>query len=592
MKTLLKTTLAAALALNVGSAAADHLMSTQWTQKAPYNQSCPLNRNSEITPPGCAAVAVGQILFYHEPAIGAQGSVDYTYNVTYAAGDIAEEHLSLDLESLEIDPALILDTYKAGSYTDAQAEAVSNFLFRTGAGMFMQYRVGGSSPKNVGTQLWGMHHHLNVSPRAISHYRENYSTAQWREMIDRQLEQGKPVYYGGGWYHYASDGSLVRVGHYFVIDGKNADGTYSINWGNGYAGDSVDLEQLNQNPVQPYIGGQAVSYHTRQCMIADLVPASDGEIPVQQALMCIRPLVLNDDAALEEVNVGADRKFSLSFRIQHYSDRAYDEIFDGVGLWKEGEDYADERARILENAAWKSGAGLQPGFYRDVKHNVIVPVDLEDGDYYAHLMSRNPLTGKWQKMLGEADPSFTLSKHEGKTVVRVPHNYQGPSALWLREEIEETDNPYGKAYPGKVLNMRIVNTSGNNFQDSLRVKVKTAREQVELPYYMSVYEGCEMNLHYLIPQNIIDLDGCDYSVEVEYYDAYRQEYRLLGVGEDSALSSVVNRASSPSEDESYTIFNVNGLAVRAGKGVPSLSALSPGIYIVRQGNTSRKVVCR
>lgn len=578
-----KAILTAIAALWAGTAMAEHMLSTRWTQNEPYNKHCPVDREGQLTPPGCAAVAMGQILFYHKPSIGADGTVDYTYNVSYGTNTV-EESMALNLEDMEIDPSQILNQYTDGNYSEAQGQAVADFLLRTGAGMFMQYRADGSSPKNNGSQLWGMHHHLKISPKAEYRYRENYSTEEWKRMIDNELESGRPVYYGGGWYHYNSAGSLVRVGHFFVIDGKNPDGTYSINWGNNYKGDAVDLEILNQNPKMPYLGGQAVSYHTRQCMIINLVPVAEDEHPLEQGLICTMPLVLNGDADLSSVALGADRKFKLGFRVQNYYGEKAGGIRDAIGLWPEGQEDAEP---IIVGQS--SSYSLGPGYWKDVNRSITLPEKLPDGSYTARLMSFNIVSGQWQPFIESAKPNFSIVKNRKETVVSVPRNYLGPSSLWLREEITEVENPYGSRYPGTVFSMKIANTSPNNFQDSLRVNIASDGRTVSLPYYMSVYEGCDMNLQYLVPESAIDLRDKDYTLTVDYYDSYRGEYRRLGVGESSAIS--LPKVPELSECERYEIYSLGGTLVKTGRGKPSCSELPPAFYIIRQSDSVSKV-CR
>ena len=560
------------------------MIETHWNQVAPYNQMCPLDRNGDITPPGCGAVAVGQILYYYGAPLKAFGSVDYTYKVVYAKGDTVECRIQRDFEEHPFDLENILDTYTSGSYSDIQADAVADYLYSIGTAMFMQYRKGGSSRKNDGSQIWGLHHHLHVSPDAMCHYRENYSTEQWRQMLDNELSNGSPVYYGASWYHYSTKGELVRVGHYFIIDGKNEDGTYHINWGNNNKGNAVDLEIMNQDGSKPFIGGAAVCYHTRQCMITGLVPAKEDASWLEQGLISTRPLILNDNKALEQITLGEDRKFIVQYGVQHYSDRGYENIHDGIGLFRQGE---KDPFLIIKNPVWRSKLGA--GYYLDRRREISLDSDLPEGEYIAYPMSENAVTGKWQRMLEGFDSKIDIKVDaDGKVNVSVPHNYTGPAHIFLREPITEIDNPYGNLYPGKTLSMKISNSGQNNFQDSLRITIRPQdAPEVILPYYMSVYEGCDMDIQYLIPQHIVDLTGKDFDVEVEYYDSYAETYRTLGVGKESKTNTI--SFDEAETDAPIRLYGIDGQLIYNGP-YDSMKELTPGIYILHQGKNVRKII--
>ena len=78
---------------------------------------------------------------------------------------------------------------------------------------------------------WGIQKYLHISQNCRFRLRKFYSTEQWMKMLDEQLEAGRPVYYRGRAFRYnsGSDG----IGHIFVVDGKNSEGLYHINFGHG-----------------------------------------------------------------------------------------------------------------------------------------------------------------------------------------------------------------------------------------------------------------------------------------------------------------------------------------------------------------------
>lgn len=117
--------------------------------------------------------------------------------------------------------------------------------------------------------MWGLQHYLHLSPKSRYRHRYYYSTAEWIEMLNSELQNGHPVFYRGD---FPRPGKKT-VGHMYVIDGCDAGGRYHFNFGHAIKSEDkfTDLNIINQsNGIWP--GIYSVSYHHHQAMVTDFYP--------------------------------------------------------------------------------------------------------------------------------------------------------------------------------------------------------------------------------------------------------------------------------------------------------------------------------
>ena len=158
------------------------LLSTSWSQTSPFNDDCPRVGGS-ASAAGCGAIAVGQILNYHRLLPHGFGQVEYV-----SKGDTVR----VDLEANVFDFDNILNKYSSSSKPEAK-RAVASFVFQVGAAMKMQYGTS-STPSNFGSMMWGLQHYLHFSPQSRYRHRRYYSTAEWTEMLNNELETIAPCF--------------------------------------------------------------------------------------------------------------------------------------------------------------------------------------------------------------------------------------------------------------------------------------------------------------------------------------------------------------------------------------------------------------
>ncbi len=214
-----------------------------WNQRAPYNQYCP----TQLT--GCAATAMAILMKYHEYPARGMGSNTYT---SYG------ETQSMDFD-FEIDWDNMLDSYD-GEYTPEQGDAVAKLMRACGVAINMQYGLYESSANTTSIPYLAKYFRYSNSTEAV--YSGDFTPEQWYDMLDNELDCGRPVVYRGA---DANDSN----GHIFIIDGRDGEGLYHINWGwggncNGY----FALAVMNPQPYYDY------SYY--HWMVVNAVPEYDG----------------------------------------------------------------------------------------------------------------------------------------------------------------------------------------------------------------------------------------------------------------------------------------------------------------------------
>jgi len=208
------------------------LMQSKWDQGNPYNTYCPLikDRGTQRYQTGCVATAIGQIVRYHlnknQKVLKGIGQHEYkrdrtTYSVDFSANTYDYKLMPLSLTS---------------SSTASEINEVSKLLYHIGVGVNMNYAEDGSGAFNFdGESLLKEHFGFNSNISYIK--RAYYSYEEWNDLLLNEIQNGRPVLYGG---------NSEAGGHSFVLEGVDQDGLFYINWGWGGLDDGYfDINLLN-----------------------------------------------------------------------------------------------------------------------------------------------------------------------------------------------------------------------------------------------------------------------------------------------------------------------------------------------------------
>ena len=208
------------------------MLSTDWSQEAPYSNKCP-EVNGKACATGCLATAMAQVMNYHKWPQDATTSIPgYT---TYSNKIKMEQ-----LPATTFDWANMRSNYRYNSGTDAQKDAVAELMLYCGQATQMDYDPNGSGASEMYLAN-AFVNYFGYDESAQTLYRETYITPDWEEMVYNELANDRPVLYCG---------QSTGGGHAFVCDGYDGNGLYHIAWGwgwNSYFTSYCRLSILNPN---------------------------------------------------------------------------------------------------------------------------------------------------------------------------------------------------------------------------------------------------------------------------------------------------------------------------------------------------------
>ena len=241
------------------------MIKTYWDQGAPYNNKCPM-LNAQRTYTGCVATAMAQVMkYFNYPAVG-QNSISYNDE------DGCGKRLSLNFAKRRFDWDNMLDTYKAGEYTDAQAEAVASLMQAAGYSVKMSYAADASGALAMNIKR-GLVRYFNYDPNIEYALRSYYSATEWKQKIIDNLQNVGPILYGGA--------SMIGGGHSFVLDGYDGNGYFHFNWGWSQMSDGYYLlDALNPSSLGTG-GGAGGGYNFTQDALFGVQPPTGKPVEEQ-----------------------------------------------------------------------------------------------------------------------------------------------------------------------------------------------------------------------------------------------------------------------------------------------------------------------
>lgn len=232
-----------------------------WNQDPPYNKMCPEYKGSELSVTGCVATAMAQVMMYYKYPTELKADIPA---YTTATNKLKVNAIS---KGEEYDWNNMLPTYTEGKYNTTQADAVAKLMFHCGAAVQMDY--GDSSgallrPEDMST-YFGYDADLLQEV-----YRSFYTLAEWKKILDRELEAKRPIIYGGV--------RSYERGHQFVCDGSDGAGLYHINW--GWSGDCdgyFDITLLDPDVPGTGAGTPADGYNRDCSVIIGIAPDNESK---------------------------------------------------------------------------------------------------------------------------------------------------------------------------------------------------------------------------------------------------------------------------------------------------------------------------
>ena len=232
-----------------------------WNQLTPYNNMCPEYEDSELSTTGCVATAMAQVMMYYKHPNELQATIPaYTTATNKLKVNAISEGEKYDWDNM-------LPTYTEGEYNTTQANAVAKLMFHCGAAVQMDY--GDSSGALVRPE--DMSTYFGYDADLLQEvYRSVYTLAEWKKILDRELEAKRPIIYGGV--------RSYERGHQFVCDGSDGEGLYHINW--GWSGDCdgyFDITLLDPDVPGTGAGTPADGYNRDCSVIIGIAPDNESK---------------------------------------------------------------------------------------------------------------------------------------------------------------------------------------------------------------------------------------------------------------------------------------------------------------------------
>ena len=202
------------------------MVTTQWNQGAPYYYYCPIYQD-EYCVVGCVATAMAQVVNYHAQ----RKAIPTTLLKDIPAYTSTSNKIAVP--AIGKDTALVAwselkDTYaKTLKVADEGVRAVNKLSQVCASAVSMNYRPT-SSGANSEAIAPALKDYFGFSETTQLVVRDNYTIANWIELIYSELASGRPVLYSG----HSSGG-----GHEFVIDGYDGNELFHVNWGWGGSND-------------------------------------------------------------------------------------------------------------------------------------------------------------------------------------------------------------------------------------------------------------------------------------------------------------------------------------------------------------------
>jgi len=239
------------------------LVKSTWGQEEPYYNQCPTYKN-ELCVVGCVATAMAQVMNYWNYPEGSDAISSYRTSSNRISVS------ALPATTFEWDQ--ILDSYcywnpsrqRAGAaeYTTAQSDAVAKLCRYCGQAVEMDYSPDGSGAytQNQASAMKEFGYTKTTLYTRSSYWSTNYTTAEWKEMLNTEINAMRPVLYSA---------SCDEGGHAFIVDGLDSDGNYHVNWGwYGYGDGYFPLDAM----IVTHRDGSELYFNSYHQMLCNVVP--------------------------------------------------------------------------------------------------------------------------------------------------------------------------------------------------------------------------------------------------------------------------------------------------------------------------------
>ena len=325
------------------------MLQTRWRQEYPFNALCPSN-----CPSGCVATAMSQVMKYHSYPVSGKGSFSYTSSTR-------KYRCSYNFSEALFEWDKMKNSYPISSMGfSSSSEEISQITYACGVSVGMDYETSGSGAY-MSDVPYALIHFFGYNDNVSYCDRTCYEADEWYQMLCSELDEGRPVIYGGI--------DSKNGGHAFVVDGCNSSTRrFHINWGWGGSFDGYyELDALDPSVYR---------FSSYQSMILYVSPNPTG---IHRDVF-----YANSFSASSSISVGKKITFILS-DVYCYSSQSSYVVSKAKFYGKIGVGLFDENMKFVSSIASEKLDGLKTfEGYSKLKFVASIEKSLfpDDGTYY------------------------------------------------------------------------------------------------------------------------------------------------------------------------------------------------------------------
>ena len=239
-------------------------------QKAPYNNNCPLYKNSQGVVThyrclvGCVATALEEVISYYRREVVLQDTLHGWETPQYVIDDV--------LPGTKVDCRLIRNNYDVDDYTPEEADAVARLSYYCGVAAHMRWglEASGANIRNLVKPMQRAFGYPYV--KCLDSY--EYAPADWLQLVRNELYAARPVLY-------TAFDMWIR-GHAFVVDGLDEAGFFHVNWGYGGSYDGyfrLDVLNFNEPLYDQTVSGSEAGFFCNHQLLLLCPDPVDENLP-------------------------------------------------------------------------------------------------------------------------------------------------------------------------------------------------------------------------------------------------------------------------------------------------------------------------